>query len=168
MRTPEQQIIGVESIAVACTWHSLRARPFPATEQEQVFTGQTILLVEDERFVRESAALILTGAGYNVVVANNLPEAWRLFFDQPENYDLLLTDMVLPGGSGRDLLQRIKTLRPGLPAMLMTGYGDEIAHSMQYPDRVPCLRKPFSASDLIGRIADLIGERPVTRIAIGM
>ena len=86
-----------------------------------------ILLVEDNEEVGEFAAQLLEELGHEVVHAGSGEEA--LARARAESFDLVFTDVVMPGMSGLDLAARLSELRPGLPVILTTGYSDEIARS---------------------------------------
>jgi two-component system, cell cycle sensor histidine kinase and response regulator CckA len=90
-------------------------------------TGETVLLVEDEDAVRAACRRILERAGFNVLEASSGSEAIAELAEAPT--DLLLTDVVMPGGlSGRDLANSLQKSRPGLKVLFMTGYNaDAIA-----------------------------------------
>lgn len=112
---------------------------------------RTILLVEDEAFVREVAGEVLRSAGYRVLAAKDAAEAWHIFEEADPEVDLLLTDVILPGESGRRLAERLRGRNPLLPVLLATGYGEQMGRETGEP----CLAKPFSSEDLLGRVREL-------------
>jgi PleD family two-component response regulator len=81
----------------------------------------TILLVEDEGFVREVACLVLESAGYRVLSTRNAAEAKREFRSCAEGIELLLTDVVLPGRDGLALANDLRALCPTLKTIFMSG-----------------------------------------------
>ena len=83
--------------------------------------GETVLLVEDDRDVRAFGAELLAELGYRVLVQENGPEAIAILRSQ-QPVDLLLTDVGLPGMNGRELAERARDLRPGMPILFMSGY----------------------------------------------
>ncbi len=82
---------------------------------------QTILLVEDEAFVRDVTCEILQSMGYQVLKARNAIEAMCAFHQHQEEVRLLITDVVMPGQNGRDLAQQLRALRPDLKALFISG-----------------------------------------------
>jgi two-component system cell cycle sensor histidine kinase/response regulator CckA len=125
--------------------------------------AETILLAEDEQDVREVAREFLESAGYTVVEARNGSEALRLAGDKSKALDLLVTDMVMPGMTGKELAQRIQALRPGLPAIFMSGYSEQTAaETSQSNGSMHLLTKPFSRSGLLRTIREVLNA---TRVA---
>jgi PAS domain S-box-containing protein len=91
---------------------------------------ETILIVEDDEPVRKSVVLALKFAGYRVFEAGNAPEALELWSGRINQIDLLLTDMVMPGGmSGLAMAEAFKKLNPGLRVILTSGYSNELVVS---------------------------------------
>jgi two-component system cell cycle sensor histidine kinase/response regulator CckA len=125
--------------------------------------AETILLAEDEQDVREVAREFLESAGYTVVEARNGSEALRLAADQSKTMDLLVTDMVMPGMTGKELAQRIQALRPGLPVIFMSGYSEQTAaENARSSGSMYLLTKPFSRSGLLRTIREALNA---TRVA---
>jgi two-component system, cell cycle sensor histidine kinase and response regulator CckA len=115
----------------------------------------TILLVEDETFVRTAAIELLKAAHYNVIVAKNGEEAVDICRESLRAIDLLLTDLILPGMSGRVLAEQFSKIFPRGRVLLMTGYNEQLSvHPL--PAGETCLAKPFSAADLLGRIREAV------------
>jgi CheY-like chemotaxis protein len=119
-------------------------------------TGETVLLVEDEEAVRRACQRILEKAGYRVLVANSGSQALAELSDTP--VDLLLTDVVMPGGlSGRDLAQRLQQNQPDLPVLFMSGYNaDAIATRGILDPGITVVEKPFTSFDLLGKVRELL------------
>jgi CheY-like chemotaxis protein len=116
---------------------------------------QSILLVEDETFVREVASEVLRAAGYRVLSARSAAEAMQIYKNEFE-IDLLLTDVVLPGETGRMLADRLHRENPRLPVLLATGYAEQMAREASEE----CLAKPFSSEDLLQRVQRLMEKAP--------
>ena len=114
----------------------------------------TILFVEDEAFVRDVTCEVLRSAGYRVLTAKNAAEAMRIYEARGSEVELLLSDVVLPGESGRALAKRLQRQNPGLEVLLVTGYAEqmELRDGMQQE----CLAKPFSTEVLLGRVRQLL------------
>jgi PAS domain S-box-containing protein len=108
--------------------------------------GETILVVEDEDAVRRLTCRILTREGYTVLEAPDGARAIDTWDEHPGAIDLLLTDVVMPGMSGRDLADRL-----GIEPVFMSGYTDDVIsrHGM---DGVRLVQKPFDAQTLLGAI----------------
>jgi len=121
--------------------------------------GERILLVEDESDVREFALRALRKSGYQVVSAANAREAEAIFAREGGRVDLLLSDVVLPGTSGLDLVDRLRALRPGLRVLLTSGYADERSRWDLISQRgLPYLQKPYSFLSLLRAARDALGE----------
>lgn len=118
----------------------------------------TILLVEDNAQVRSLALAVLKRQGYTVQVAADGPEALRLIEDSKEPVDLLFTDVVMPGMSGRELYERIAQRFPRLKVLYMSGYTDNvIAHQGVLDPGVNFIQKPFSINALADKIQRILG-----------
>jgi signal transduction histidine kinase len=104
--------------------------------------GETILLVEDEPLLRELAQLVLTEAGYRVLEAGDGIEALAIWKQHADEVNLLVTDMVLPGGiSGRQIALQLQRTKPGLHVVYTTGYSPDIIENGDQP--VHFLQKPY-------------------------
>jgi two-component system cell cycle sensor histidine kinase/response regulator CckA len=126
-------------------------------------SGARILLVEDDAGVRGLMAEILEAAGYVVTVAAHPAEALALVEAMPEPIDLLLTDVIMPGMSGRDLARELAPRRPGLRVLYVSGYaGEAIARHGGIEPGGRFLQKPFSEVDLLQRVAEAVeaGDPP--------
>jgi two-component system cell cycle sensor histidine kinase/response regulator CckA len=129
--------------------------PFPTTARDG---SGTILVVEDEDGVRAITERILTEGGYDVLVASDPFTAFDLA-SETDRIDLLLTDVIMPGLSGRELAHRLQSLRPGLKTVFMSGYTDEIiARQGVLEDGVTFLQKPFGADDLLSLVRDVLDD----------
>jgi two-component system, cell cycle sensor histidine kinase and response regulator CckA len=110
--------------------------------------NETILLVEDEPLLRELAQMVLTGSGYTVLEAGDCDQAMDLWREHEEGINLLLTDMVLPGGmNGRDLAQMLQRKKPSLKVIYTTGYSPDIVEAELRPENF--LQKPYPPETLI-------------------
>jgi CheY-like chemotaxis protein len=106
--------------------------------------SETVLLVEDDSEVREVARRVLASAGYQVLVAAHGRDALRLASDHPGPIDLLLTDVVMPGMSGRDLADHLLSMRPEAQVVYMSGYTDNaIVHHGVLDQGTMYVQKPF-------------------------
>lgn len=111
---------------------------------------ETILFVEDEAFVREVTCEVLQSAGYGVLTAKNAAEAALLYDQRRGEIQLLLTDVVLPGETGRSLALKLKRQNPKLKILFVTGYAEQMA--LQEANSEECLSKPFSTEVLLRRV----------------
>jgi PAS domain S-box-containing protein len=107
-----------------------------------------ILLVEDEPGLRDIAQRVLARAGFDVTAAAGPDEAILAAETMTERLDLLLTDVVMPGMRGPELAIRLRSSRPGLRVLLVSGYAEEIVEGGR-DDSLPFLAKPFSAESLL-------------------
>ena len=118
--------------------------------------GQTVLVVEDADGLRELTKRLLERQGYTVLLAANAEEARHLFDEHP-SVDLLLTDVVMPGASGPELVKELVEQRPTLKVIYMSGYTDEaIVHHGVLDPGIVFLHKPFSSESLGQKIREVI------------
>ena len=117
---------------------------------------ESIILVEDDDAVRELAFRILTQAGFKVSVHSSPGEAMAALEDAGSP-DLLLTDVVMPGMSGRTLADQVQAKFGPLPVVFMSGYSEDLLDKKGHLDQdVLLLQKPFSARDLLGMIRSIL------------
>jgi len=123
--------------------------------------SETILVVEDEEAVRELVRTILVGQGYEVIVARNPHHAEEIALKFPKEIHLLLTDVVMPGTSGRELAARIMVSRPGIRVLFMSGYTENVITSGGLLEEgLAFLQKPFSPAVLVQRIREVLTHAP--------
>jgi two-component system cell cycle sensor histidine kinase/response regulator CckA len=126
--------------------------------------GATILLVEDEPTVRAVARRILCGSGYEVLVAADGAQALSLAAAHDGPLDLLLTDVVMAGVDGPELAARLRSVRPDLRTLFMSGYSRHYAVLADEPgEGVGFLAKPFTYESLLAKVAQVISATPDTR-----
>lgn len=107
--------------------------------------GWTVLLVDDDPTIRDMAVALLKHIGLNVLAASNGDEAVTILKKNPDRIDCLLTDLFMPGLDGWETLAAVRTIRPDLPAILSSGYGEAQAMSSEYSEQPQAfLHKPFS------------------------
>jgi len=130
-----------------------------ATAKEPLPKGgnETILVVEDERAVRQATRRSLEQAGYRVLEAGCKREALAVAKGHIETIDLLLTDLVMPGGSGKELSDELRAQRSNLPVLFMSGYFDEELASDQLSRSLDFLPKPFTREQLLTRTRHALG-----------
>lgn len=116
---------------------------------------ETILLVEDEAFVREVTQEVLKSAGYRVFTARNAMEAVAEY-ERMSQMDLLLTDVVLPGESGRALARDLRSRQPSLAVLFVSGYAMQLSEIEVAQPAEACLPKPFSAAALLRKVRQML------------
>jgi PAS domain S-box-containing protein len=122
---------------------------------------ETILVVEDEEAVRLLVARLLERAGYKVVSVGDPTQARAQASDQSWNVDLLITDVVMPSGTGPDLFQDLRLTRPDLRVLFISGYAPgALKQASQIPPDAAFLQKPFSAQALLQKVQEVFGVRP--------
>jgi CheY-like chemotaxis protein len=121
-------------------------------------SARTILVVDDDRDVREVALAVLEEAGYRVLEAATGDAAYRLLAAHPElHIDVLFTDVVMPGHlDGIDLADAARTLRPELRVLYATGFANLVRANRDNDLRGPLLRKPYRPRELRAAIVALL------------
>jgi two-component system cell cycle sensor histidine kinase/response regulator CckA len=119
---------------------------------------ETILVVEDERAVRDLTSRILKRLGYEVIDTANGDDALALLGDRDRSVDMLLTDVVLPGSmQGNEVAEAVRLLYPRLPVLYMSGYTrDAIVHAGRLDEGVNYLEKPFTPDGLAHRVREVL------------
>ncbi len=127
--------------------------------------AEVILLVEDEEALRELARTCLESYGYKVLEAADATAATELA-RHTEQLDLLLTDVIMPGRSGRSLADQLLELRPGLKVLYMSGYaGDLVAQHGALNPSTLLLEKPFTLHSLLTKVRQALHSWPTGRSA---
>jgi PAS domain S-box-containing protein len=122
--------------------------------------GEVVLVVEDNDAVRAYSVMSLSELGYVVIEARDAEIALSIL-DSPRRIDLLLTDVVLPGRSGRELAEEAVKLRPDMRILFTTGYSrNAITHQGRLDAGVQLLSKPFTFDQLAARVRDVIDLPP--------
>ncbi|MFN0097204.1 MAG: ATP-binding protein [Gemmatimonadaceae bacterium] len=133
------------------------SRSSPARGIALVGRDETVLLVEDEPAIRSAISRVLRGNGYKVIEASNGGEALRLADAAESPIDLLLTDVMMPGMGGKELVQRMLAVKPGIRVMLMSGYTDDDSlRGDLAAARYVFLQKPFSAKQVVAAVRELL------------
>jgi PAS domain S-box-containing protein len=122
--------------------------------------NETVLVVEDEDQLRQITARALEKHGYRVLSARGAEEALQLVAEEGAAPDLLVTDVVMPGPSGRQLAETLQRRYPGLKTVFMSGYADDavIRHGLVRGE-ITYLQKPFSLSDLVQKVREALDDR---------
>ena len=132
--------------------------PAPKKPQSTLKQGsETILVVEDDPGVRELVCMMLSSKGYTVLTAQHPSDAESVCQRHSGNIHLLLTDMILPGASGREIAQRVGALRPGIKVLYMSGYTDDaLIRDHGLDERFAFLQKPFSQGSVAAKVREVL------------
>jgi two-component system cell cycle sensor histidine kinase/response regulator CckA len=130
------------------------------TELVQLPRGnETILLVEDEAVVRELARSALADSGYTVLEARSPHDALQKLHEYNRAIHLLLTDVVMPGMSGRELATHLMRHRPELKVLYMSGYPQGGNHHQEVLEAsTPLLQKPFTPQSLLHKVRSVLSR----------
>jgi len=126
---------------------------------------RTILLVEDEPFVREATHSILESAGFKVVSAGDADTAIKLYEASPRLIDLVMTDMVLPGRTGQQLCEELRHRCPDLKILLTSGYSSADYSADAPKSHTYFLAKPYSRRGLVAKIEEMFRILPLGHAA---
>jgi len=119
--------------------------------------AETILLVEDEAFVRDVTCEVLRSAGYRVLAARNAADAVGMCEARPGEVELLLSDVVLPGETGPAMALRLRREHPELKVLFVTGYAEQMG--LLEGKQEEFLAKPFSAEALLRKVRQVLDRR---------
>ena len=150
-------------IYLPCVDEPLEQRTAPPRDGGEQGHGEIILIVEDDAFVRGLAAEILGECGYHVLVAPDGDEAIRLATGYSGPIDLVLTDVILPGMNGRQVVERLTQSRPDLCVLFMSGYTDDVIARASAAGRTGALasglrflQKPFTLESLASGVREAL------------
>jgi CheY-like chemotaxis protein len=130
------------------------------TSSSQNGGSETVLLVEDEESVRQLVRETLESKGYKVLEADNGEAALRIVSNHSDKIDMLITDVVMPGMSGRELSARLCASRPQTKVLYLSGYTeDAIGHEGVVDPDTAFLQKPFTLQMLSRKVREVLGER---------
>ncbi|MFZ2658518.1 MAG: transporter substrate-binding domain-containing protein [Victivallales bacterium] len=124
----------------------------------KMFTGiETVLLVEDEKALLQFANILLERLGYTVLTADCPGQAIRIAGEYKGEIHLLMTDVVMPEMSGRDLKEKIYAMRPGIKCLFMSGYtADIMSHDGVLDEGIYFLEKPFTSEALSAKLRETL------------
>jgi CheY-like chemotaxis protein len=141
--------------------HAASAEEMPVPQTLEGKKGDaTILFVEDEAAIREMATMYLEGNGYHVIEASNGREAVALWEKHRNEIDLVLTDLMMPGGlNGHQLVQRLQADRPDLKAIFVSGYSCDLFGDETFLDETTdFLQKPYRLKNLADMVHDCLAR----------
>jgi PAS domain S-box-containing protein len=128
--------------------------------------SERVLVVEDNEDVRQAVVDMLSGWGYRVTAAEN-PDSAAAILEEDQGFDLLFTDVVMPGNiSVVELIEMVKRLRPGMAILLTSGYARDLI-PQQYRETLPMIAKPYRGDELSTKVRATItaSRAPARRIA---
>jgi two-component system cell cycle sensor histidine kinase/response regulator CckA len=120
---------------------------------------EVVLVVEDQRAVRQLVSRMLVRHGYTVLEAGGAAEALTLFAEHRASVDLLLTDVVMPKMGGPELASELCALKPGLRVIFISGYtGEDISRRGHLARNATIVEKPFTAAALLQAVRDALDD----------
>lgn len=143
--------------------NSVEQQATAAADRSELPRGtETILIVEDEPKIRELAIDCLSFCGYDVMSAGNGMEALDLLKETKRPIDLLLTDLVMPKLSGRELSEQVSIIQPSAKVLFMSGYtNDAIVNHGLLDGATSLIQKPFTLEALVRRVREVLdGQQP--------
>jgi CheY-like chemotaxis protein len=138
-------------------------------EMEEFFKGgdETILLVDDEEYIRELGVELLTDAGYKVLTATDGEEGLELYRKEQENVDLVILDLVIPGMGGKKCYEEILKVNPNAKILVVSGYSANGPGKEAMEAGVKgFVGKPFDVSHLLETIREILDEEPEGKCAM--
>ena len=145
------------------TFEQLYTPPETPELREPIVSRKTVLVVEDEREVRELACEFLKAAGYSVLTAEDGLEALEIAKRFGKSIHVVLTDIVMPKMRGPALAKRLKSLLPHLKIVYMTGYLEQSAPGDDFLQDAFFLQKPFSRETVVGQVGESLKDSPLPK-----
>lgn len=135
--------------------------PIHRSKDASVIGSGMILLIEDEEAVRKIVTLSLVSSGYRVVAASGRDEAIEIVQQRGSKIDLIITDVVMPGRNGREIVEEIRDLQQAIPVLFISGYtDDEVVKRGVFAATDAFLQKPFTPATLTRMVHELLQNRP--------
>ena len=117
-------------------------------------SSKTILIVDDEEALSQMLNDLLSAEGYKILEANNAAQALGIL--KSTHVDLMISDIVMPGMDGFELVEKVKELYPQVKIQLVSGYSDQIQDDVVLHKKI--LYKPYSQFDMIERVNDILSD----------
>jgi CheY-like chemotaxis protein len=149
----ERNAADISGLTPAATFEGFIAA---SADTQQWLGKETILLAEDEAFVRKAAGEALQSAGYKVLTAGSAAQALEAHHNTGGQVDLLLSDLIMPGISGHELANELLVLCPNVRILLMSGYAEQLALCQLSSSGRKYLAKPFSIPVLLRRVREVL------------
>ncbi len=150
------------------------AEPVAAPKVLRIPAGNNrrVLLVDDESFLKDTVAQLLRKNNFRVVTAADGKAAWSRFSAEPDGFDLIITDLMMPRMSGQEFLERVRGIAPKIPVIVLTGLmpiaNDEITlKSLDNLAVAAHLKKPFNNGELLDQIASVLSAPPEEELTLG-
>ncbi len=132
----------------------------PLVAAQQTLKNQTILFVDDEEVLRESAFEFLTSCGYQVLLACDRKEALKTLTNKHQHIDLAILDLMMPVMGGEEVLKNIKQQHPHIPAIIASGYAAEsLNQQMAFQQYDGFIEKPYALDHLEQVIVTLLKSK---------
>ena len=129
-------------------------------EDYGLLAGKHVLVVDDELGFGEFVRGLFARYGCQIEVLQDSRSALEQFRARPDDFDLLISDYLMPGITGSELTESVRTLRPDLPVILCTGYMETLISGSNAMGREPAvLRKPVTSSALLSHATRLLGRQ---------
>jgi signal transduction histidine kinase/CheY-like chemotaxis protein len=136
----------------------------PVIAPQRLHGDETILVVEDDDAVRRMTREFLKIKGYTVIEARGATEAIQVMENRADQIDLVVTDVLMPGMKGRELVERLDELRSDLKVLYMSAYTEDVAINIGVlSPETEFIEKPFSPDELAARVRQVLGRTPKTR-----
>jgi len=134
-------------------------KTFQTNQTDQYRGNETILIVDDEESIRETCSVFLNSLGYEVDTCTNGEDGLMKFKKNVEKYDLVITDLAMPGITGNKLVEELVKLRPGLPIILWTGYSGDVTELKAKDLGIrKMVQKPVSNNELIVLLREILNN----------
>jgi two-component system, cell cycle sensor histidine kinase and response regulator CckA len=129
--------------------------------QDGPIPHETILVVDDEPYIRELVCTIFSIAGYTALQAKDGPAALEIAGKHADRIDMLLTDVVMPGMNGKQLWDRFRATRPATRVLFISGFPAEVLSQQGLREgSFPLLPKPFTPKTLLARVREVLEPLP--------
>jgi PAS domain S-box-containing protein len=129
--------------------------------EEQVPRGnEKILFIDDEAAIIEVAKKMLGRLGYEVITRTSSTDALELFRSQPDQFDIVITDMTMPNMTGKELTKELMSIRPDIPVILCTGFSEQIDERKAYEMGIRAfVMKPIAVSEIANTLRDVLDKK---------